>query len=566
MPAREAPASPVIESGSYNRAVGDNALSQAMLRVLERVARATPYVVEYWLKAIELVMDDLECTSEAKLKGTVSLLHDEAYQWWFAVREGKYVGASYIDARRKEFLNLTQGNKIVAKYEAEFLRLSWYTRGIVVTEYERCSSGRPVKRARFDGLVRAVLGIVTRPQLCADCGRAHQGECWKRTEGFIQTKDVGQGHVQPVRGGQQPPTGRVSEMTMLSPLGQPVGVSKLFRDVPLEVQGVVFSADLTELSFGEFDIILGMDWLVKHCLKLDCAAKRMVLKSTEDEEAFLAYGSIFDSKGPSVGDVGTVKDFLDVFPEELPGLPLDREVEFGIELQPGTAPVSIAPYRMTPKQLFIVVFIDNILVYSKIEKEHDAHLRIVLQVLREKQLYTKFSKCEFWLRKVTFLGHVMLAEKIRVDPRKIEAVVYWKPPRTVFEIRSFLGLARYYRRFVEGFSLIATSLTKLLHRGVPFNWTDKQQESFEKLKDVLTKAPILRRYCSDPLHIISVEEIEVGPDLTIEEEPVQILDRDVKVLRKKSVPLVKVLWHNHGSEEATWDHEEAMRQQYPHLF
>ncbi|XP_016675354.1 uncharacterized protein [Gossypium hirsutum] len=480
----------------------------------------------------------------------------------------------------------------------------------------------------------------------------------------------------------------VSEMTVLGPLGQSVRANKLFRDVPLEVQAVVFSADLMKLLFREFDIILGMDWLVKHHAKLDCTAKRMVLKSTEDEEvtvigerrdylsnvisalraeklvckgyeAFLAYISISDSKGPSMGDIRTVKEFLDVFPKVLPGLPLDREVEFAAFMD------LMNQVFQSYLDQFVVVFIDDILVYSRINEEHDAHLRIVLQVLKEKQLYTKFSK-----------------------------------------------------RFVEGFSLIAVPLTKLLRRGVLFNWTDKQQESFEKLKDVLTRAlvliqpeqrrwikllkgydfsieyhpgkanvvadtlshrvvsnlramfarlslfdddsllaelqvrptwidqikekqlldkslashfrkveyglkrevtkyvskcltcqqvkaehqlpsgllqpvkiplwkwekeasdrqksyadlkckeieysvgdyvflkvspwkKILRRYRSDPSHIVSVEEIEVGPDLTIEEELVQILDRDVKVLRKKSVPLVKVLWRNHGSEEAT---------------
>ncbi|KAA3470187.1 Retrotransposon protein [Gossypium australe] len=104
---------------------------------------------------------------------------------------------------------------------------------------------------------------------------------------------------------------------------------------------------------------------------------------------------------------------------------------------------------------FVVVFINDILVYSKNEDEHDLHLRVVLQILREKQLFAKFSKCEFWLKEVTFLGHVVYAEGIRVDPRKVEAVLDWKPPKTVAKIRSFLGLARYYRRFIEGFSLIA---------------------------------------------------------------------------------------------------------------
>ncbi|KAK5833607.1 hypothetical protein PVK06_017458 [Gossypium arboreum] len=139
----------------------------------------------------------------------------------------------------------------------------------------------------------------------------------------------------------------------------------------------------------------------------------------------------------------------------------------------------------------MVVFIDDILVYSEIEAKHDEHLCTVLQVLREKELYAKFSKCEFWLRDLTFLGNVVSAEGIRVDPRKIEAILEWKPPRSVSEIQSFLGLAGYYRRFVEGFSVMAAPLTKLIRKGVPFVWTEKQQEAFERLKKVLTEAPVL---------------------------------------------------------------------------
>ena len=97
---------------------------------------------------------------------------------------------------------------------------------------------------------------------------------------------------------------------------------------------------------------------------------------------------------------------------------------------------------------FVVVFIDDILVYSKDAKEHENHLRIVLQTLRENQLFAKLSKCDFWLKEVSFLGHIISAEGIRVDPVKIEAIVNWKPPRNLTEVRSFLGLACYYRRFV----------------------------------------------------------------------------------------------------------------------
>ena len=113
---------------------------------------------------------------------------------------------------------------------------------------------------------------------------------------------------------------------------------------------------------------------------------------------------------------------------------------------------------------FVVVFIDDILVYSRDELEYEQHLKIVLQTLREKKLYAKLSQCDFWLKEVSFLGHIVSAEIIRVDTAKIEAVVNWKPPRSVTKVRSFLCLARYYRRFVKGFYVITSPLTKLLRK------------------------------------------------------------------------------------------------------
>ena len=127
---------------------------------------------------------------------------------------------------------------------------------------------------------------------------------------------------------------------------------------------------------------------------------------------------------------------------------------------------------------FVIVFIDDILIYSKTEAEHEEHLHQVLETLRANKLYAKFSKCEFWLRKVTFLGHVVSSEGVSVDPAKIEAVTNWTRPSTVSEIRSFLGLAGYYRRFVEDFSRIASPLTQLTRKGTPFVWSPACERSF----------------------------------------------------------------------------------------
>jgi hypothetical protein len=125
--------------------------------------------------------------------------------------------------------------------------------------------------------------------------------------------------------------------------------------------------------------------------------------------------------------------------------------------------------------IFVVVFIDDIIIFSKTMEEHDEHLRLVLEKLRSNQLYAKFSKCEFWLTKVAFLGHVISAGGVSVDPGKVKDVLNWIPPTTVSEIQSFLGLAGYYRRFIKDFSKIAKPMTKLLEKNKAFEWTTRAQ-------------------------------------------------------------------------------------------
>ncbi|KAL5575384.1 hypothetical protein UlMin_017083 [Ulmus minor] len=139
---------------------------------------------------------------------------------------------------------------------------------------------------------------------------------------------------------------------------------------------------------------------------------------------------------------------------------------------------------------FVIVFIDDILIYSRSQEEHAEHLRMVLRTLVEHRLYAKFSKCEFWLQSVQFLGHVISKDGLSVDPAKIEAVSEWAAPTSVTEIRSFLGLAGYYRRFVEGFSTLAAPLTALTKKDQKFQWSDKCEQSFQELKGRLTKRTI----------------------------------------------------------------------------
>jgi hypothetical protein len=323
--------------------------------------------------------------------------------------------------------------------------------------------------------------------------------------------------------------------------------------------------------------------------------------------------------------IPVVCEYPDVFPDELPGMPPDRDIEFAIELQPGTAPVSKRPYRMPPVELvelkkqlqelldkgfirpstspwgcpalfvkkkneslrlcvdyrplnavtiknkyplpridvlfdqlvgakvfskidlrsgyhqikirdndipktafstryglyeylvmsfgltnapayfmylmnsvfmpeldkFVVVFIDDILVYSKNEAEHTKHLHTVLQRLRDHQLYAKLSKCDFWLREIKFLGHTISQDGVSVDPEKVQEVMNWKPPTTVRQIRSFLGLAGYYRRFIPDFSRIAKPMTELLKKRVKYDWSQKCEDAFHALRQHLTTAPVL---------------------------------------------------------------------------
>ncbi|XP_035838246.1 uncharacterized protein LOC118485856 [Helianthus annuus] len=348
-------------------------------------------------------------------------------------------------------------------------------------------------------------------------------------------------------------------------------------------------------------------------------------KDTKKNHQSNVGGRVFALSATDAANVPGTREYPDVFPDELPGLPPDRQLEFTIDLIPGTEPISKAPYRMAPMELkelkeqlqelldlgfirpsvspwgapvlfvkkkdgsmrlcidyrelnkitirnqyplpriddlfdqlqgaqffskidlrsgyhqlkvknddvpktafrtryghyeflvmpfgltnapavfmdlmnrvfhqfldkFVIVFIDDILVYSKSREEHEAHLHIVLGTLRHEKLYAKFSKCDFWLSQVSFLGHVISAEGIMVDPTKVEAITKWPRPTSVTEIRSFLGLAGYYRRFVEKFSVIALPLTKLLRKGVKYSWNEEQEKSFEELKKRLVSSPIL---------------------------------------------------------------------------
>ncbi|GKA17128.1 putative reverse transcriptase domain-containing protein [Tanacetum coccineum] len=125
---------------------------------------------------------------------------------------------------------------------------------------------------------------------------------------------------------------------------------------------------------------------------------------------------------------------------------------------------------------FVIVFIDDILIYSKSKQEHGEHLKLILELLKKEELYAKFSKYEFWIPKVLFLGHVIDRKGIHVDPAKTKSIKDWASPKSTMETHQFLGLAGYYRRFIEGFLKIAKSMTNLTQKNVMFDWGDNKKQ------------------------------------------------------------------------------------------
>jgi hypothetical protein len=135
--------------------------------------------------------------------------------------------------------------------------------------------------------------------------------------------------------------------------------------------------------------------------------------------------------------------------------------------------------------------IDDILIFFKNEEKNDEHLHLVLQKLRENQLYAKLNKCEFWLKEVSFPGHIISEGGISVDPSKVKGILSWNTPQNVSDIMSFLGMVGYYRRFIEGFSMISKPMTELLEKSKTFEWAPRREASFQELKKRLTTAPAL---------------------------------------------------------------------------
>ncbi|GJX87697.1 putative reverse transcriptase domain-containing protein [Tanacetum coccineum] len=334
---------------------------------------------------------------------------------------------------------------------------------------------------------------------------------------------------------------------------QLVEIDKVIKGCKLEIEGHVFDIDLIPFGNGSFDVIIGMDWLSNYKAEIICHEK-VVRIPLPDGKIELTPGEMPVAKSPYrltpfefeelSGQLKELQDKGFIRPSSSPWgapifYPLPRIDDLFDQLQgsqffskidlrsgyhqlrvheddiPKTAfrtryghfEFTVMPFGLTNAPAvfmdlmnrvcrpyldkFVIVFIDDILIYSKTQKEHVDHLRLVLELFRKEKLYANFSKCEFWLTEVQFLGHVINGNGIHVDPSKIEAVKNWKAPRTPTEVRSFLGLAGYYRRFIENFSKIAKSLTILTQKCKTFDWGEEQELAFQTLKDKLCNAPVL---------------------------------------------------------------------------
>ncbi|WVZ81487.1 hypothetical protein U9M48_028860 [Paspalum notatum var. saurae] len=300
------------------------------------------------------------------------------------------------------------------------------------------------------------------------------------THSFI-TKSYAEQYNIPIRSTSRP-------MVVSTP-GGTLSTSLICPRVSINIRGVEFCTKLIIIGSAGIDIILGMETLAKWDVRIDCAKRTVHLTAPDGQKVEVSAtepsGCLHQMEAKPTEGIRVVCEYRMSSREELPVM------SFGLTNAPAYFMNLMNKVFMEYLDKFVVVFIDDILIYSKTEEEHEEHLRLVLQKLRDHKLYAKLSKCEFWLDQVPFLGHIVSKGGIMVDPSKISSVMDWKVPEVVKEVRGFLGLAGYYRRFIESSSRIAKPMTSLLEKGVPINWTKERQAAFDELKKRLTTAPVL---------------------------------------------------------------------------
>ncbi|XP_070025629.1 uncharacterized protein [Nicotiana sylvestris] len=422
------------------------------------------------------------------------------------------------EAKATEFEQLKQGNKSVQEYYMEFIRLAKHAPHMVKTEKAKIcrfvsglayhikdtTSAAAVEMETFSPIVGFAKHLEKDRQLRRE-EKEHNKKA--RTIGKFNGTSSGGGRnssnkesLAPAQSSHQSGGGSsfrlVDQLVILVP--QLLQLHPQARDSHNQTgHGAGRGADRVTQGGGQprlFDTLDRQSAEASVEVITDCHAKivRFQFPNEEVLEWKGSSASLVESKPPTLQLVPVVREFPEVFLDDLPGLPPERIIDFDIDLMPGTQPISIPPYRMAPAELnelreqlkdlldkgFIRPSVSPWGVPVLFVKKKDGSLRMCVD-------YRQLNKS------VAFLGHVVSSEGIKVDPQKTEAVKNWPRSTTPTKIRSFLGLAGYYRRFVEGFSSLVSPLTKLTQKAVKFQWSDACEQSFQELKKRLTTAPVL---------------------------------------------------------------------------
>ncbi|XP_040955978.1 uncharacterized protein [Gossypium hirsutum] len=386
-----------------------------------------PVKAEYWLQSLIRIFKEMACSPDDYLRCAVSLLKEEAYSWWETIEavvpaekisweffqnefKKKYVGRRYLDKKKREFLDLRQGNKSVAEYEREFVYLSKYARDIIPTEEEMCirfeeGLNDEIRMMIGGNEIREFVVLSDRAQKLEEVYNRKMQRDRKSKELFKRGASKSFSDF-PVKKSRE----EISRTTSVS--------GRSGRDRPRQSDFRVFDRPTASVSSVQNASRPKCQYCERYHFG-ECRTKMLQKDEVEQKEIQRTIPQRSRRSGQSSA-TGTTRSGT----RESVGRSETRAPArtYAIRArEEATAPDVIA------------------------EAEHAQHLRIVLQILWEKQLYAKLSKCEFWLHEVAFLGHIVSADGIRVDPSKVTAVVNWKVPKNVTEVRSFLGLAGYYR-------------------------------------------------------------------------------------------------------------------------
>ncbi|XP_070050748.1 uncharacterized protein [Nicotiana tomentosiformis] len=323
---------------------------------------------------------------------------------------------------------------------------------------------------------------------------------------------------------------------------------------------------------------------------LDCHAKTMALIVEKGCLAYLDSVRDFSVDTLIVDPVLVMREFFDVFPADLSGMLPDRDIDFGINFVPGTQPIFIPQYHMAPVELKefkekLQEFLDKGLIRPSVSpcgapmlfvkknnrEDHEQYLGLVLQTLREKKLYAKFSKCEFWLDSVAFLGHVISSDGNERDfhllhPIEKQSSILIDSYEALYgrRCRSLVGWFETGKSRLLVIDLVRDALetVKLIQERLHIAQSRKKSYTDRKARDVA----FMDGEKEDSSHVLDFSSGNLDKDLTYDEDPVTILDRQARKLRSKNIASVKVQWRDQPFEEETWEDEHNMQSKYPYLF